>query len=112
MSKPVIENPGMLNRQVTIKGKVESSRDGYNNPVYTDSTIGPVWGQIETGGGRLFYAAQKLHAESSIAILIRYRTDVNVGMQAEYGGQSYLILATNDVDMRHEAVLMAAKEAV
>jgi SPP1 family predicted phage head-tail adaptor len=100
-----------LNRRVTIQSK-SGSQDSYGQPGETWSDIVTVSASIITTGGREFYAAQKLNAEISAVIKIRYRTGLDVKMRVKYGERYFSILSIADPEERHEELLLSCKEVV
>ena len=103
---------GELNRQITFRRKTETGKDSYNNPIYDWADAATVWASIITTGGKEFYAAQKLNAETSAVFKVRYTTVVNGLMQIKYGTRTFEIIGINDVNARREELLISAKEVV
>lgn len=69
--------------------------------------------EIITEGGREFYAAQKINAETTAVIRIRYRVGISTKMRAKYGNRCFEILPPiNDVDGKHAEILLSCKEVV
>jgi SPP1 family predicted phage head-tail adaptor len=71
-----------------------------------------VWAGIITTGGKEFYAAQRLHAETTAVIKIRYRTGLLPTMRIKYGERYFDILSINDVDEDHREMLISCREVV
>ena len=55
---------GELNRRITLQIKT-ITYDTVNEPIETWTDFATVWAAVITTGGREFYAAQKLNAETS-----------------------------------------------
>jgi len=102
---------GELNRQITFR-RATFTYDSKNEQIPTDVDAATVWAGVITTGGREFYAAQKLNAETSKVFKIRYRTDVNGTMKIKYGKKTYEIIEINDVDGKNEELLISTKEVV
>lgn len=102
---------GELNRQITFQ-RATYTYDSKNEKIPTYADMTPVWAKIITTGGREFYAAQKLNAETVALFKIRYRPDINSTMRIKYGKKTFEIIAINDVDEKHEELLISAKEVV
>jgi SPP1 family predicted phage head-tail adaptor len=77
---------------------------------YTDYAT--VWGAFLKQSGREFYAAQKLNAELTHLISIRYRTDVNPRWQLKFGARTLEILSAINVNEANEELQIACKEVV
>jgi SPP1 family predicted phage head-tail adaptor len=100
-----------LNKRITFQSQ-SSTQDSFGQPVDTWSDVATVWAGIITTGGKEFYAAQKLHAETTAVMKIRYRTDLLPTMRIKYGSRYFDILAINDVDEGHREMLITCKEVV
>jgi SPP1 family predicted phage head-tail adaptor len=102
---------GELNRRITLQ--IETiTYDTVNEPIETWTDFATVWASIITTGGREFYAAQKLNAETSAVFKIRYNPMVNPRMRISWGNRIFEIISVNDVDARHEELQISAKEVV
>lgn len=102
---------GKLNRRITIQKKT-SVADSSGQMIPTPVTDFSVWAQIISSGGGEFYAAQKVHAETSIVFKVRYRTDITVLKQILFGTRTFQILAVNDVDGMKTELQISAKEVI
>lgn len=100
---------GKLRNFITIQQNT-ITYDSYNDPVETPSTVTTAWAAIITTGGREFYAAQKLYAETSAVFEIRHTAAITVKMRILYGTRIFQILGINDVDERHTTMLISTKE--
>ena len=103
-------NAGEFNRQITLQRAVYVY-DSKNEKIATYADDVTVWAGIVTTGGREFYAAQKLNAETTALFKIRYR-DVSGTMRIKYGNRTFEIISINDVDAAHVALFISAKEVV
>jgi SPP1 family predicted phage head-tail adaptor len=104
-------NAGELTKRITIQAET-GGQDAYGQPFGTWTTIATVWGKIITSGGREFYAAQKLNAESTAVIEIRYRTNVTTANRILYNNRKYDILSVVDPEERHIMLQIACKEVI
>jgi SPP1 family predicted phage head-tail adaptor len=103
---------GELNKKITFQ-RATYTYDSRNEkiPTWTDEPTS-THAAIITTGGREFYAAQKLNAETSAVIKIRYRSDLNTAMRIKYGNRIFHIISINDVDAKHIEMQIACKEVV
>lgn len=98
-----------MTKRITIQADT-GSQDAYGQPYGTWTTIATVWGKIITSGGREFYAAQRLNAETTAVVEIRYRTNVTTANRILYNTRKYDILSVVDVEERHIWLQIACKE--
>jgi SPP1 family predicted phage head-tail adaptor len=102
---------GELNRRITFQHKT-ITYDTYHQPIETWANLMTVWAGVITTGGREYYAAQKLNAETSAVFKIRYTTRIDTLMRIVWGDRTFEIIGINDVDAGHEAMLVSAREVV
>lgn len=102
---------GELNRRITLQIKT-ITYDTVNEPIETWTDYATVWAAVITTGGREFYAAQKLNAETSTVFKVRYNPVINTYMRIRWGNRKFEIIGVNDVDARHEELQISAKEVV
>jgi SPP1 family predicted phage head-tail adaptor len=113
-------NPGELKHRIDIQQEVQKTDaeenlvyDTYNNPdMETADFLSDVWVSMITTGGREFYAAQKLHAETSAVFKMRYQPGVTTKMWVMYGSRRFDILSVNNVNEKFEWLLLSCKEVV
>lgn len=100
---------GEMNHRITIQQKrVVPDADGYAAETWVD--FATIWAQVITSGGREFYAAQKLHAETSAVFKIRYTQKVNTRQRIKYGSRTFEILNIADPDGARVELNISAKE--
>ncbi len=99
---------GALNRRVAVQ-VCTPTRNTFSEKVrsYADSFF--VWAQIITTGGSEFYAAQKLYAQTTAVMRVRYTTRIKTTNRIRYGNQVYEILAVNDENAAHKYLLLTCK---
>jgi SPP1 family predicted phage head-tail adaptor len=102
--------PGALNKHITIIKNTGTTSDAYNNPVpvWTDSSTR--WAQVITEGGREFYAAQRVQAETKVLFKLRYTNAIDVKDRIRYDGKVYEILSVTDVNAGRVELNISAKE--
>jgi len=105
-------NAGELDTQITIQHKTVAY-DTYNQPQESWVDLIVLWAAVITTGGREFYAAQKLNAETTAVFKLRYISGIKPTMRIKYGNKIYQILPPiNDVENKHIELQIAAKEVV
>lgn len=101
---------GELNTTITFQQNTPT-HDSLNQPVPNWADVATVYASVITTGGREYYAAQKLNAETSVVFKIRYRRGLKTTMRVKWAGKYYEILPPiNDVNGKHEEILISAKE--
>ena len=95
---------GMLDQRITLR-KPASSTDGFNNPEKTFADVETVWGQVEQGGGREFYAAETPKNEKRIRVKIRWRTDIDTTWRFVWNGRTFRIVDIDEIIRRKGLVL-------
>jgi SPP1 family predicted phage head-tail adaptor len=103
-------NAGELNKKIIIQTE-SGAADSFGQPEGTWSNTVTVWAAIITTGGREFYAAQKLNAETVAVFKIRYRA-VTTTNRIKYGTRIFQILSIADPEEKHCELLISAKEVV
>jgi len=100
---------GLLNKAITFRRKtIAFDAKNENNETWADAFT--VWSEIRTEDGREFYAAQKLHSETSVLFILRYRSDIDKNMRVKFGNQTYEILHLNNVKKNDAELRVSAKE--
>lgn len=102
---------GKLNRIIALQ-RSTIVYDEYNAQTETWSDASTVWTEAITSGGREFYAAQKLNAETSVVFRIRHTKAVNVKMRVRWGNRYFAILSAEDPTGLRQELLISAKEVV
>lgn len=102
---------GKLNRLVTLE-RMTITYDTYNEPTETWASAGTIWAEVITSGGKEFYAAQKLNAETSAVFRVRYTQKIQVVMRIKWGNRIFQILSLNELDGMRKELLISAKEVV
>jgi len=102
---------GELNRIITFQRKT-TTYDALNQPIETWANAFSAWAAVITTGGREFYAAQKLDAETSAVFRVRYTQAVNNKMRIKHGNRIFEIISLNDVDGARAELQISAKEVV
>jgi len=103
---------GELNQRITFqRATLTRQPGGQKTETWADAAT--VYAAVITTGGSEFYAAQKKNAETSAVFKIRFTNAVNVKMRIVYGRRIFHILPPiNDVNAKHEIMLISAKEVV
>lgn len=101
-----------MNLQIDIVAFTETP-DTAGQPVMTPSNFyAGLWASMITTGGREFYAAQKLNAETTAVFKLRYQPSITTKMQVKYGSRNFNIMSVNNVDEKFEYLLLSCKEVI
>lgn len=100
---------GKLDQRITIQTNTVT-RDDYGDPVDSWADTKTVWAEAITGGGREFYAAQKLFAETKVVFRVRYDSSIVVTQRIVWLSRYYHILSINHVSGAYRELLIACKE--
>jgi SPP1 family predicted phage head-tail adaptor len=101
---------GELNKQIIIQAKT-ITRNTYNEPIAVWEDLATPWANIITTGGKEYYAAQKLNAETSAVFKIRYRR-ISTLNRIKYGNRIFEILSISDPEEKHFELLLSCKEVI
>ncbi len=101
---------GNIDTRVTFRRKTISYPDGNNEAIVTWADAFTTWAGVITEGGKEYYAAQKLNAETSAVFKIRFNGTVNTRMRIKLGTQEYHIIAINNVGMKNKELRISARE--
>ena len=105
-------NPGKLRHRIIIQKQEESSKDGYGALVENWSDFKTVWSSVEPLVGRELFAAQKINAETTIRVKMRYVAGITSKMRVVYGTRIFDILAPIDPEERHRELHLMCKELI
>lgn len=103
-------NAGELNKLVTLQVP-EQIRDSYGEEIITWQNVTTLWAKIQPLTGRELYAAQQLHAESKVKIIIRYRSDMDTTKRLFYGNRYFYILSCHNTMESNEELVLLCREA-
>lgn len=81
---------------------------GEKVPVYEDYRT--VWGAVEPKTGREYDEAQKLRAETTYNILVRYLPGITADMKIRYKEQEFDIISVLNIEMKNERLKIVASE--
>jgi len=102
---------GKYNKRIALQ-IAQVVQDTYGQPIESWVDIAAVWANIITSGGREFYAAQKMNAETTAVIKMRYRAGMHTRFRIKYGNRYFEILSIADPEEHHESLLLSCKEVV
>lgn len=100
---------GRLRQRVTIQEK-DPTQDEYGEEVPTWSDVATVWAAVEPLRGREFLEAQRVGAEVTTRIRIRYRDGIVPEMRVVWGDHVYDIEAVIPVKERQREIHLMCKE--
>ena len=102
---------GKLDQRVTSQTNVPTA-DTYGQEIASWSDTKTVWGEAITGGGKEFYAAQKVYAETKVVFRIRYDSSVVVTQRIEWLDRYFNILSIDLCGGQYRELLIATSEVV
>ncbi len=102
---------GKLQQQIVIQSKT-ATRDATGQAIETWSELDTVWAEAITGGGKEFYAAQKLYAETQVVFKIRYNSAFTTLHRVKWLDRTYEILSVEHVSGLYREMMLVTKEVV
>jgi SPP1 family predicted phage head-tail adaptor len=102
---------GQLRHRVTIQ-EPDPTQDEYGEAVPTWSDMATVWAAVEPLQGREFLEAQRVGAEVTTRIRIRYRDGIVAEMRVSWGDHTYDIEAVIHVEERQREIHLMCREVV
>jgi SPP1 family predicted phage head-tail adaptor len=103
-----------MNLQIDIQQNTPI-KDSYGQMVESWGNVTGLTGlfaSMITTGGREFYAAQKMNAETAAVFKLRYIEGITNLMRVKYGTRYFDILNANNVNEKFEYLLISAKEVI
>ena len=108
MAKPLL-SIGKLRHRITLQNYVASKNSfGEERKVWSD--FAKVSASVDPLSGKELFAAQQLHAESTIQIIIRYVGGINTKMRVLFKSKEYDILHISNKEERNVAQYLLCKE--
>ncbi len=108
-------NAGDLRKHITIQSTTKT-KDTDGSEINVPVEFASVHASMITTGGKEFYAAQKINAETTAVFKIRYLPGIKTTMQIKYmdaGTDRYFdILFINNVDGMNRELLIQCREVV
>ena len=102
-------NAGELDKRITLQAPtVTRGSDGSEIIVYTD--IATVWASYLVQGGKEFYYAQKINAETTAVFKIRHRANLNTRYRIYYNKRYFYVLSIDD--SVSDELKLACKEVI
>ncbi len=108
MSKPLL-SIGKLRHRIKLQTYISSKNSfGEERKVWND--FADVSASVEPLSGKELFAAQQLHAESTVQIIMRYVEGVNTQMRVMFKEKNLDILHVSNKDERNIALYLLCKE--
>lgn len=102
---------GELRHQVILQTPTPT-RDSYGAEIVTWTDTATVWASIEPLRGREYWEAQKINAEISHKIRMRYREGVKPNMRLKFGSRIFEIISVFSPEERRRELWYLCKERV
>ena len=100
---------GTLRHQIIIKKKQESLNE-YNEPIKTRVPYLTTRAKVKPIKGTETYINHEIHSDLTHLITLRYHEGITPLQRVIYGDRVLEILSVIDVDERHRAIQILAKE--
>lgn len=98
---------GLLDRRATLQHRVRTPNE-HHEDVITYATYATVWaGKLELRG-REFFAAQQVHAEASVKITMRWRSDIVATDRIVLDGLNFNVLHVAEIPRRRGVEVLAS----
>lgn len=106
-----IYNIGDLNKKIKIQARAvySSFQSGGHSQGANFTTIANPWASVETTRGRQQFDGVELKTAYTHKIVIRYRKDFDQTNWVEFNKERYDIVDVEDLDERHEFLLLKCK---
>lgn len=101
---------GRLRHRLTIQQRNET-QGATGEVVLTWTTYATVWGAVEPVSGRELLAGDRVAAEASVRVLVRYLSGVTTRHRVLFGSRLLEIVAVIDRDERHVELELLCNEA-
>lgn len=102
---------GELRHQIQIQAP-SKTRNAYGEEISSWVTVATVWSKISPLQGREYYEAQKINAEATHEIKIRYRAGLRPDMRFLYGRRIFPIESIKNTDERNIELICLCTEVV
>ena len=100
---------GKLDQRVTIQTNTPTA-DAKGQEIESWADTKTVWAEAITGGGKEFYAAQKLHAETKVVFRVRYDSSIVVTQRIVWLDRYFHILSIEHVNGQYRDLLISTSE--
>lgn len=104
-------NAGELKNKITLQQQAKD-QDGHTRPENPWEDVATVWAAMITTGGKEFFAAQKINAETNAVFKIRYKPNIDAAMRICFSTRKFNILHVNNVDARNIELQLSCSEVV
>lgn len=95
-------------REKLILQVAGTSRDALGGEIISWGDVATLWGRVDAITGREVHAAQQIHAEVTLRVQIRHRTDVTAGNRLLWGTTVLAIHAVLPDTQRHMITLLCS----
>lgn len=112
MSDPI--KAEQLRHKISIQQQ-STTKDSYGQSVNTWTDFATnVWSFVDPTGGSEFYAAQKINAEATANIWLRYNAGVGTksSMRVVFGTRTFEILNAMNLQERNKWIRLVCKELI
>ena len=103
-------NFSKLRERVTILEPTNSKKNLLNETIVTHKPFKTVWACVVPMSGREYAEAQKIRAETTYKVYMRFIPGITSEMQIDYNGRILKIESILDLNGRHKELQLVASE--
>lgn len=104
---------GEFNVEIMFQKDSGTGKDSFGQPIENWEDFIPAYAKMVTTGGREFYTAQRLNAETTAVFELWYEPGIDAKMRIRYGDRFFSILPPiNNVNEQNRKLLISAKEVI
>lgn len=102
---------GKLQHRVEVQAlNAHPTADDHGNPIEEWITEGQVWAEIKPQSGSESQIGDRVTAQTTHSIKIRYRRDMHAGKRLRYGERLFDVNGVADIDEQNRVMVLACKE--
>lgn len=107
---------GKLRQRITIQQPNDTTQNTFGEVVLTDdsnwTTVDTLWAEIETLTGRELYAAQRIAAEATHKVTLRYYPGIIPKQRVLFGTRIFDVNAVLNIEERNIELHLLCKESL
>lgn len=103
-------NPGKLDRRITILNPIGETENEMEEIVLGLEEVATVWASVEALRGREYLEAQKIRAEVTYRVIIRYRNDIKPTMRIKFDNRELEIQSVIEIGRKKYLELMCIEK--
>lgn len=104
-------NFSKMRQRITLLKPSGGSVNSLNETVPEYVTYKTVWANVSPMTGREYAESQKIRAETTYRVIIRYMSGVTSEMRVDYGGRKLEVVSVLNIDERNRQLQLICSEA-